>query len=75
MSPFSGSLLSALVVPLSGFVLMWMASGDVAEGYSHFLWLLPWSALLTPFLLIVLAHQMAPEARSKSEWANLRIEE
>lgn len=68
------SLLSALVVPLAGLVLSWFATGDVAEGYAHFrfLW---WSAILCPFVLIVLARQMAEEARYKSEWADLCIEE
>jgi hypothetical protein len=69
------SLLSALVVPLSGFVLSWVATGEVTEGYAHFLGLFWWSAILLPFVLIVLARQMADEAHYNTEWANLRIEE
>jgi hypothetical protein len=67
-------LLSALVIPLCGLVLIWAATGDFAAGYAHFRFLC-WSVVLAPLALILVARQMADEARYSAEWADLKIEE
>jgi hypothetical protein len=55
-------LLSALLLPIGGFVLSWTASGDVALGYAHFCFLC-WFSLPVPVLLLLIANGIEKDKR------------
>jgi ATP-dependent Clp protease ATP-binding subunit ClpC len=67
-------VLSALVVPVSGFLLVWTMTGDPALGWTHFrfLW---WSVFVAPVVMVVVVWKCAEDYRDDNEWASLQIEE
>ncbi len=67
------SLTSALLVPVGGFIIIWISTGDVASGYAHFRFL-SWFAFLVPVVLIAAVRQIATEAWDDNEWESLQID-
>ena len=65
-------LLSAPVVPVLGFLLAWIATGDLAVGYAHFrfLW---WSTVVVPVVLMAAVWQIVKDAQDDNDWARLEI--
>ena len=59
-------LLSALLLPIGGFVLSWTASGDAALGYAHFCFLC-WFSLPVPVLLLLIAKGIDKDNRCQKE--------
>ena len=67
-------LSSAPVVPIFGFLLAWIASGDLAVGCAHFRFLC-WSTIVVPVVMIAAVWQIAKDAQDDDDWARLEIEE
>jgi hypothetical protein len=65
-------LLSALLLPIGGFVLSWTASSDIALGYAHFCFLC-WFSLPVPVLLLLIAKGIEKDNRSQEEWEGVEF--
>jgi ATP-dependent Clp protease ATP-binding subunit ClpC len=67
-------LSSAPVVPVFGFLLASIATGDLAVGYAHFRSLC-WSIVVVPVILVAAVWQIAKDAQNDNDWACLEIGE
>jgi hypothetical protein len=67
-------LSSAPVVPVFGFLLDWIATGDLAGGYAHF-HSLCWSIVVVPVVLIAAVWRIVKDAQDDDDWARLEIGE
>jgi hypothetical protein len=67
-------LLSAPVVPVCGFLIAWIATGDLAVGYAHF-HSLCWSIVVVPVILVAAVWEIARDARNDHDCAYLEIGE
>jgi len=68
------ALLSAVVVPICGFILAWTATGDAVAGCAHCrsLW---WSIPVIPAVMFAAIWQLAKDGKDDDEWASLEIED
>jgi ATP-dependent Clp protease ATP-binding subunit ClpC len=67
-------LASSIVVPISGFFVIWAAAGDLLQAYvfSRSLW---WCIFAVPLVLTTVVWLCAQEAKADAEWAGLAIDE
>lgn len=68
------ALLSAPVVPVFGFMLTWIATGDLALGYVHFQSLL-WSIVVVPAILVAAVREIAGDTQQDTDWVCLETAE
>lgn len=68
------TLLSAPVVPVFGFTLTWIATGDLALGYVHCQSLL-WSIVVVPAILVAAVREIARDTQQDTDWACLETAE
>ena len=76
-SPLTASLYalsSAPVVPVFGFLLAWVATGDLAVGCAHFHHLC-WSVAVVPVVLIAAVWEIVRATKDDNDWARLEIGE
>lgn len=74
-SPLTASLYalsSAPLVPVFGFLLAWIATGDLATGYAHFHYLC-WSVVVVPVVLIAAVWEIVRATKDDNDWARLEI--
>jgi len=67
------SLLSAFVVPVAGFALIWAPTGDLAlaSAYAAFV---GWLAPVVPVVLVAAVWEIAADARQDAPWMSLPID-